>query len=92
MSYFDNGKGYRPEIRKPGNMRFEAHCPQPGDVFLRADFHDLGGYDQVGRALRGLIRKGRLIKLGYGLYCRAVKSPLNDEPVPRKGLESLTNR
>ena len=23
------------------------------DVFLRADFKDLGGYDQVGRVLRG---------------------------------------
>ena len=29
-----------------------------GDVFLRADFNDLGGYDQVGRVLRGLVRKG----------------------------------
>ncbi len=41
-----------------------------GDVFLRADFSDLGGYDQVGRALRGLVRKGRLMKVGYGLYTR----------------------
>lgn len=32
------------------------------DVFLRADFKDLGGYDQVGRVLRGLVRKGRLLK------------------------------
>jgi hypothetical protein len=31
-----------------------------GDVFLRADFGDLGGYDQVGRALRTLARKGEL--------------------------------
>ena len=26
-----------------------------GDVFLRSDFSDLGGYDQVGRALRQLV-------------------------------------
>ncbi len=26
-----------------------------GDVFLRSDFDDLGGYDQVGRALRALV-------------------------------------
>ena len=32
---------------------------EKGDVFLRADFRDLGGYDQVGRALLGLVRKGR---------------------------------
>jgi hypothetical protein len=59
-------------------------------VFLRADFDDLGGYDQVGRALRGLVRKGLLLKLGYGLYTRAAKSPFTDKPVPPKGLETLT--
>ena len=29
-----------------------------GDVFLRADFDDMGGYDQVGRALRKLGAQG----------------------------------
>ena len=29
-----------------------------GDVFLRADFSDLGGYDQVGRALGGWCARG----------------------------------
>jgi hypothetical protein len=61
-----------------------------GDVFLRADFRDLGGYDQVGRALRGLVRNGRLLKVGYGIYTRAVKSPFSDKPVPPKGLATLT--
>jgi hypothetical protein len=61
-----------------------------GDVFLRADFDDMGGYDQVGRALRGLVRKGQLLKLGYGIYTRAAKSPFTDQPVPPKGLETLT--
>ena len=37
-----------------------------GDVFLREDFRDLGGYDQVGRVLRGLVRSGQLLKVGYG--------------------------
>jgi hypothetical protein len=45
-----------------------------GDVFLRADFTDLGGYDQVGRALRKLVRQGTLPKIGFGLYSRAVSS------------------
>lgn len=61
-----------------------------GDVFLRADFRDLGGYDQVGRVLRGLVRQGRLLKLGYGIYTRAVISPFSDNPVPPKGLATLT--
>ncbi len=61
-----------------------------GDVFLREDFRDLGGYDQVGRALRGLVRDGKLLKVGYGVYTRAVKSPFGDKPVPPKGLATLT--
>jgi hypothetical protein len=60
-----------------------------GDVFLRADFEDLGGYDQVGRALRQLVRLGRVIKLGYGIYSRAVKSPFDDRLIPPKGLSTL---
>jgi hypothetical protein len=59
------------------------------DVFLRSDFDDLGGYDQVGRALRDLVRKGRLIKLGYGLYTRARPSLLDGKPTAVKGLRAL---
>ena len=59
------------------------------DVFLRADFSDLGGYDQVGRVLRQLVEKGRLIKIGQGLYAHAEKSPFSDKPVPAKGLSTL---
>lgn len=60
-----------------------------GDVFLRADFRDLGGYDQVGRVLRDLVSKGQLLKVGYGIYTRAVKSPFSDKLVPKKGLATL---
>ena len=61
-----------------------------GDVFLRSDFKDLGGYDQVGRVLRGLVRQGRLLKVSHGIYTRAVQSPFSDKPVPPKGLGTLT--
>ena len=60
------------------------------DVFLRADFGDLGGYDQVGRALRRLARKGDLVRVGQGLYARARPSNITGEPVPVKGLSTLT--
>ena len=60
-----------------------------GDVFLRADFDDMGGYDQVGRALRGLVRKGELLRVGQGLYTRARPSMLDGKPVPPKGLATL---
>ena len=60
-----------------------------GDVFLRSDFKDLGGYDQVGRVLRGLVRKGRLMKIGQGLYTRAAPSPFDGRPAPVKGLRAM---
>jgi hypothetical protein len=60
-----------------------------GDVFLRADFSDMGSYDQVGRALRGLVRKGRLMKIGQGLYARTIKSSLDGKPMLPKGLSTL---
>ena len=33
------------------------------------------------RALRGLVRDGRLVRLGYGVYGRAVVSRLSGEPL-----------
>jgi hypothetical protein len=62
-----------------------------GDVFVRSDFKDLGGYDQVGRALRQLVCKGRLVKIGQGLYARAAESPLDGTPSPVKGLRALAS-
>ena len=60
-----------------------------GDVFLRADFEDLGGYDQVGRALRKIVREGRLARLGQGLYARAKPSISSGQPIPVRGLATL---
>lgn len=58
-------------------------------VFVREDFADLGGYDQVGRILRELGRRGELIKIGYGLYAKAKKSPLTGQVVPVAPLPTL---
>lgn len=60
-----------------------------GDVFLRADFQDLGGYDQVGLVLRKFVRTGKLLKIGQGVYTRAEPSILDGKPVPVKGITSL---
>jgi hypothetical protein len=62
-----------------------------GDVFLRADFSDLGGYDQVGRVLRQFVGQGRLLRIGSGLYTRARPSTLDGVPTPVKGLRALAN-
>jgi hypothetical protein len=54
---------------------------KPDAVFLTREFSDLGGEDQVLRALRGLVRAGRLVRLGYGVYGRAVRSRLSGRPM-----------
>ena len=51
------------------------------DVFLTREFSDLGGEDQVLRALRVIMREGQLVRLGYGVYGRAFKSSLTGKPV-----------
>jgi hypothetical protein len=51
------------------------------DVFLTREFRDLGGEDQVLRALRGLVQDGRLVRLGYGVYGRAETSQLSGRPM-----------
>ncbi len=61
-----------------------------GDVLLRTDFTDLGGYDQVGRALANLVRKRQLMKVGRGLYTRVKTSPFSGEILPANGLRTLT--
>jgi hypothetical protein len=53
----------------------------PDSVFLPREFATLGGEDQVLRALRELVREGRLLRLGYGVYGRAVRSRLSGEPM-----------
>ena len=50
-------------------------------VFLPREFADLGGEDQVLRALRRMTADGRLVRLGYGVYGRAVKSRLSGQPM-----------
>ncbi len=51
------------------------------NVFLPREFASLSGEDQVLRALRGLVRDKRLVRLGYGVYGRARISRLSGEAV-----------
>lgn len=62
-----------------------------GDVFLRADFGDLGGYDQIGVALRQLVLAGKLLRIGQGVYARAELSIINGEPVPVKNITAIAS-
>ena len=68
--------------RKTLRERVEARIARKrDDVFLPREFADLGGEDQVLRALRGLVREGRLVRLGYGVYGRAILSRLSGKPI-----------
>jgi uncharacterized protein DUF6088 len=50
-------------------------------AFLTREFTKLGGEDQVLRVLRGLVRDGHLVRLGYGVYGRAIPSRLSGRPM-----------
>lgn len=58
-------------------------------VFVRDDFRDIGGYDQIGRILRQLTREGKIVRIGYGLYAKARMSSLTGQIVPVAPLPSL---
>lgn len=51
-------------------------------VFERKDFGNYASYDQVGRALKQLVEKGELMKIGYGLYTKATINSLTKKPMP----------
>ena len=70
-------------MRKPKTLRarIEERLARKADdsVFLTREFADLSGETQVLRALRGLVRDGCLVRLGYGVYARAIVSRLSGE-------------
>ena len=58
-------------------------------VFLREDFSDLGGYNQIGRVLADLVRQEQLVKIGYGLYAKTQVSIISGRRVPLQSLPDL---
>jgi hypothetical protein len=68
----------KPTLRESVEARI---AERRDDVFLPREFRDLGGEDQVLRVLRGLMRDGQLVRLGYGVYGRAETSRLSGEPI-----------
>jgi hypothetical protein len=69
--------------RKTLRQRIERRMARTqGDVvFLPREFKDLGGEDQVLRVFRSMVRDKQLLRLGYGVYGRAMKSRLSGEPM-----------
>lgn len=70
-------------VPKTLRKRIESRIARKRDdtVFLPREFRDLGGEDQVLRALRALVREKQLVRLGYGVYGRAMVSRLSGDPI-----------
>lgn len=58
-------------------------------MFLRSEFSGFGSPAHVSRALRYLIVKGVLVKLGVGVFAKAKSSVLTGKPIPVRPLEVL---
>ncbi|MFY9478147.1 MAG: S-adenosylhomocysteine hydrolase [Aquabacterium sp.] len=62
--------------------QIEARIAKRDDaVFLTREFNDLGDKRQVLRALAKTVADGNLIRLGYGVYGRAIRSRLDGRPM-----------
>lgn len=63
---------------------------RPGEVVLRSDFDEMGSSAQVTRGLNDLVKSGRIVRIGYGVFAKAKLSSISGKPVPREPLETLT--
>ena len=59
------------------------------EVFTRDECAKFGSASRVTRALSDLVKEGKLIRLGYGVYAKARVSTITGNPVARVPFESL---
>jgi len=62
----------------------------PGNIVLRDDVTSLGNPRKVSRNLNYLIREGKLIKLGYGIYAKTEENPYLETMAIRGGFASTS--
>lgn len=58
-------------------------------TFILSDFFDLSDRDQILRALRKLIEKNILLRIGQGVYTRAKISTLTNKPIPEQNIRAI---
>lgn len=56
-------------------------------ILLRKNFVHLGGYRQVSRALKKLVEKKMLVRIGLGVYAKSFQSKYLDEPLIQHGFD-----
>ncbi len=78
-------------VRKvPLETRVERRIARSkASAFVPADFTDLSDRDQVLRALRKLIHKGAILRVGYGVYARTKISTITKKPIPEQSLRVI---
>lgn len=62
---------------------------QEGIIVLRADISELGSPAQVSRALKALLDRGKLVRIGIGIYAKTRRSSITGAVIPAGSLETL---
>lgn len=73
---------YQNSIEYKTEMRIKKLA---SNAILRSDVADLGSPRQVSRVMKKLKDKGIIAKLGYGVYGKLQRSPINNEPFLKGG-------
>jgi len=60
-----------------------------GEVVLRRELTRFGSAAQVSRALKQLVKEGRLVRIGTGVYAKAKPGARSGVPMARQPLEAL---
>ena len=60
-----------------------------GNVILRSELRKLGSYSQVTRSLEELIRAGKLVRAGKGVFVKTRVSSITGRRVPAGSLETV---
>ena len=60
-----------------------------GNVILRNDIADLGGYRQLSRALQQLATEGKIARIGSGVYAKTEIAAVTGKPVLLKGFSQV---
>lgn len=60
-----------------------------GTVLLRSEVVGLGSKSALSRALASLIKRGKLVKIGYGVYAKTRVSSLSGNMIPAAGISDM---
>jgi len=58
----------------------------PTDIVLRSDLADIASPRQISRALNRLVDSGQIVKLGYGVYAKLIRSEIAKTTYLKQGV------